>query len=190
MPRRSSVKPETVRSDALPERRLDSIDRKILGELAVDATLRYAELAERVHLSSAAVHERVRRLRTDGTIRRTVALLDGARIGKPLLAFVHLETAGWGKSPELLALRELPEIEEMHSVTGERCMLLKVRVADSRALESLLEQLYRIEGVRRTTTDVVLSTQLERPPQAGMTEALSSARDAPAPPAADLRPRA
>ncbi|MBV9077781.1 MAG: AsnC family transcriptional regulator, partial [Methylobacteriaceae bacterium] len=83
---------------------LDPVDRKLLGLLAEDATLSYAELGRRVHLSPPAVHERVKRLKETGVIRRMAAILDPDRIGKPLLAFVHVDTEGWGKTPAMLRL--------------------------------------------------------------------------------------
>ena len=153
-------------------RTFDATDRKILGELTADADLSYAELGRRVALSPPAVHERVKRMRADGVIRATVALADPASIGKPMLAFVHVDTVGWGKSQELMALAELPELEEIHSVTGDTCLLLKVRVASSQALEGLLARLHDIPGVRGTRTYIALSTYLERPPQAGVSTAL------------------
>jgi DNA-binding Lrp family transcriptional regulator len=99
-----------------------------------------------------------------------VALVDPVAAGKPLLAFVHVDTTGWGKSPELLAVGEHPEVEEIHSVAGDTCMLLKVRTADTQALEGLLARLYATPGVVATRSYVVLSTYLERPAQPGRTE--------------------
>ena len=75
---------------------LDAKDRTLLGALAEDATLSYVQLGERVALSPPAVHERVKRLRRDGAIRGTAARLDGPAVGRPLLAFVHVDTGGWG----------------------------------------------------------------------------------------------
>jgi DNA-binding Lrp family transcriptional regulator len=144
---------------------LDAVDRKLLGILAEDATLGYAELGERLHLSPPAVHERVKRLRRDGVIQATVARLDGARVGRPLLTFVHVDTAGWGKSQSMLALADLPEVEEIHAVTGDTCLLLKVRCAGTQALEDLLARVYAIEGVRGTRSYVVLSSYVERGPR-------------------------
>jgi len=63
----------------------------------------------------------------------------------------------------LEGLAAVPEIEEMHSVAGELCFLLKVRVADTNALLGLIERLRDIEGVEQTQTTVVLKTQLDRP---------------------------
>ncbi|MEO5758757.1 MAG: Lrp/AsnC family transcriptional regulator [Mesorhizobium sp.] len=146
-------------------RELDAIDRKILGVLVDDATVSYAELGDRVGLSPPAAHERVKRLRRSGAIRGTVALVDPKAVRKPLLAFVHVDTKGWGKTPELMAISEHPEVEEIHSVAGDTCMLLKVRTEDTRALEGLLSRLYETPGVTSTRSYVVLSTYLERPVQ-------------------------
>jgi DNA-binding Lrp family transcriptional regulator len=163
-------KTDSVRPPTPIGRSLDAFDRKILGALAANADVSYVELGQRVGLSAPAVHDRVKKLRASGCLRRTVALLDGPAVGKPLLAFVHVDTAGWGGTPELLAMAELPEVEEIHSVAGDACMLLKVRCASSRALEALLARLYANPGVRSTRSYVVLSTYLERTAQAGVTE--------------------
>jgi Lrp/AsnC family transcriptional regulator, leucine-responsive regulatory protein len=151
-------------------RPVDAFDRKILGVLAANADVGYAELGQMVGLSAPAVHDRVKKLRASGCLRRTVALLDGPAIGKPLLAFVHIDNAGWCKTQELMAMAELPEVEEVHSVAGDTCMLLKVRCASSHALEALLARLYAIPGVRSTRSYIVLSTYLERTAQAGITD--------------------
>jgi DNA-binding Lrp family transcriptional regulator len=171
MPR--DVETDGIRPAADPLRPIDAMDRKILGELAVQADLSYAELGERVGLSAPAVHERVRRLKSSGRIKGTVALLDGPAVGKPLLAFIHVDTVGWGKTRQLLALADLPEVEEIHSATGDTCLIVKARVASSRALEGLLAMIYDVPGVRSTRSYVALSTFLERPVQAGISAELA-----------------
>ena len=168
-------KTEAIRKSAAAGRVLDGFDRKILGALVADADVSYAELAEHVGLSPPAVHDRVKKLRASGHLRCTAALLDGPAIGKPLLAFVHVDTTGWGKSDELMALAELPEVEEIHSVAGDTSIMLKVRCASSRALEGLLARLYAIPGVK-TRSYIVLTTYLERPIQAEITENFGEAQ--------------
>jgi Lrp/AsnC family transcriptional regulator, leucine-responsive regulatory protein len=157
--------PKPVRRQAQAATVLDRVDRTLLGLLAEDATLSYAELGQRLHLSPPAVHERVKRLRRDGVIRATVARLDGSRLGRPLLTFIHVDTAGWGKSQSMLALADLPEVEEIHAVTGDACLILKVRTEDTQALEDVLARVYAIEGVRGTRSYVVLSSHVERGPR-------------------------
>jgi Lrp/AsnC family leucine-responsive transcriptional regulator len=160
---------DDVQRNRQPGREVDPIDRKILGVLVDDATISYADLGERVGLSPPAAHERVKRLRRSGAIRATSVIIDPKAVKKPLLAFVHIDTRGWGKTPELMAISECPEVEEIHSVAGDTCMLLKVRTEDTRALEGLLARLYDTPGVTSTRSYVVLSTYLERPVQPEIT---------------------
>lgn len=163
-------KTEAIRRRRPAARPLDQFDRKILGALVADANVSYAELGQMVGLSAPAVHDRVKKLRTSGCLHRTAALLDGPSVGKPLLAFVHVDSASGSKTQELMTLADLPEVEEIHSVAGDACMLLKVRCASGQALEALLSRLYATPGVKGTRSYVVLSTYLERPVQAGVSD--------------------
>lgn len=149
-------------------RALDDFDRKILGVVTENGRATYAEIGERVGLSAPAVHERVKRLRKHA-IRGIGAHLDGPACGKGFLAFVHVDADGWGKSERMLTLRQFPEVEEMHSVAGDTCVIIKVRTANAYALEAFLSQLYVLPGVRSTKSFVVLSTYLERGVQAEIT---------------------
>ena len=148
---------------------LDRMDRKILGALVVDATRGYADLGREVGLSAPAVHERVKKLKAAGVIRRISAAIDGPAVGRPLLVFIHVATNNWGHSEAIDRLSELPELEEMHSVTGDTSMILKVRLANTDALEALLRRINAFESVVATHTFVTLSTYLERPVQAEVT---------------------
>ena len=105
--------------------RLDAVDRRLLGLLANDSTLSYAALGELLHLSAPAVHERVKRLKRDGVILATVARLDGAKLGRPLLCFVQVITSTVKRARQVAALESLPDIEEIHIVTGDSGLLLK-----------------------------------------------------------------
>ena len=69
----------------------------------------------------------------------------------------------------MMGLRDFPEIEEMHSVAGDTCVIMKVRTANAQALEEFLGQLYVISGVKDTKSYVVLSTYLERGVQPELT---------------------
>lgn len=163
------MEPKQVRRKRSEPPALDAFDRKILAALTRDATQSYARLGEDVGLSPAAVHERVKRLRARGAIQSVEARIDPKAVEKPLLAFVHVDTTGWGKSPELLKIAAHPEVEEIHTVAGDACLILKVRTQDPEALEGLLAKIYGAPGVRGTKTYVALTTVLERCVQADKT---------------------
>lgn len=144
---------------------MDAIDRKLLAILADDATIAFRELGQRLGLSAPSVYERVKKLKSQGAIRRTTIEINGEAIGCPLLAFVHVTTEGWGKTPEMLAITDDPRVEELHSVAGDTCMILKVRCEGTLALEQLLKRVYDMPGVRNTRSYISLNTYLERGPR-------------------------
>lgn len=159
---------EDVQRTGQLKRPLDAFDRRILAVLNRDGRATYADIGEQVGLSAPAVHERVKRLRQQA-IKGIGAQLDGPTCGKNFLAFVHVDAGGWGKSERMMGLREFPEIEEMHSVAGDTCVIMKVRTANAQALEEFLAQLYVVPGVKGTKSYVVLSTYLERGVQPELT---------------------
>ena len=166
---RKTAETENVSSSARAPRPLDAFDRRILAALVEDARRSYADIGGQVGLSAPAVFERVKRMRESGALRGATARLDADAVGKPFLAFVHVDTEGWGKSKRMMALSAFPEVEEMHSVAGDACVVLKVRTASAQAMERFLSQLYVLPGVRGTKSYVALSTYLERPVQADVT---------------------
>tara|TARA_B100000965_G_C19443502_1_gene691958 strand:+ start:300 stop:830 length:531 start_codon:yes stop_codon:yes gene_type:complete len=146
---------------------LDAIDRRILGALAEDASRSYAELSKIVNLSAPAVHDRVKRLKRDGVIKGTVAVLDGCKLGRTLLTFLVIDTSNYSATRELLKFADRPEVEELHTVAGDGCVFVKVRANDTESLESFLMEIQSLEGVRSVRSYIALSTFLERGPAPG-----------------------
>jgi len=151
-----------VRTVAI-SRQLDRTDRRILALVQKDASLAQSEIAKRVGLSTAAVHERVKKLEAAGVIKRWTAVVDPTAVGAEVCAFVEVffEHPRFEKG-FLERVKKVDAVLECHHITGEFSLLLKVRVGDMPALqELLLEQLSSHEGVRQTRTVMVLSTVKE-----------------------------
>lgn len=141
---------------------MDRIDRLLLARLQEDANQPYAALGEAVGLSAGAAHERVRKLRERGVIRRTGAEVDPAAVGGAVLAYVSIDSTSWmGDSADRFAA--IPEILEAHIIAGSATVLVKVRTATTEQLQDVLRRLYAIEGVSGTRATVVLETFFERP---------------------------
>jgi len=111
----------------------DETDRRILRELQRDAAQSLDALSERVALSRNACWRRIRRMEESGMIRGRVALLDAARLGLGLTAFVLIRAgahdAAWLDRFQR-AVRALPEVQGAHRMTGELDYVLRVRVRD------------------------------------------------------------
>jgi len=144
---------------------LDKVDAGIISALSRDGRMSYAEVAAEVGLSTAAVHERVKKLLERGTIRRFGLSVAPDKLGLHFTAFVAIRHDGGVRCREIApALQALPEVLELHSVAGEHDCLAKVRTAHARALEDVLYKIKAIPGVARTTSTVVLNTEFEDRP--------------------------
>lgn len=115
---------------------MDAIDRDIVRLLRANGRINQERVASVVGLSRPAVHERVKRLEECGVIRGYEALVDWDAIGLPVAAFVWLRTAGEARCRDvgsaLMRLSgETAMVQECHTVTGEWCLLLKVRAAST-----------------------------------------------------------
>ncbi|MCX5602183.1 Lrp/AsnC family transcriptional regulator [Streptomyces phaeochromogenes] len=141
---------------------MDDVDRALIAELQRDAGQAYALLGRAVGLSAGAAHDRVRKLRERGVIRRTTVEVDPAALGQGVLAFVMVDSSAWmGEASESFAA--IPEIQEAHVIAGTASVLVKVRTATTEQLQDVLRRLYEIEGVSGTHATVVLETFFERP---------------------------
>jgi Lrp/AsnC family leucine-responsive transcriptional regulator len=143
--------------------RLDDIDWALLDELQRDGRAGLRELSRRVGLSAPAVTARVRRLESAGIITGYRAVVDPRALGLPVLAFVRVSGAGGVEADaEFMATaRAIPEIREVHRVTGAETYLLRVQVKTVQDLEQVLRPLWRYGD---TVTGVVMSVPIaDRP---------------------------
>jgi DNA-binding Lrp family transcriptional regulator len=122
---------------------LDELDLRIIEALQEDASIENQELARRVNLSAAPCLRRVRRLREEGVIKRTVALVDAARLGLAVevYAFIGLENqrAASGQQFETM-LRRRPEVLECVRLSGAYDYLLRVVVPSIDAYSAFIDR--------------------------------------------------
>jgi Lrp/AsnC family transcriptional regulator, leucine-responsive regulatory protein len=147
---------------------VDDIDRRLLAELQRDATQPYAALGQAVGLSAGSAHDRVRKLRAQGVVRRTTIEVDPVAVDRGVLAFVMIDANAWmGDPPTREALASVPEIMEAHVVAGSSSLLVKIRAATTEQLQGVLRRIFTVDGVTGTQSIVVLQTFFERPLQLG-----------------------
>nr|WP_314257645.1 Lrp/AsnC family transcriptional regulator [uncultured Devosia sp.] len=128
---------------------LDDRDRKILDLLQADAEMAVGEIAEVVSLSASACSRRIARLREEGYIGRSVALLDRKTMGLPTTVFVIVRTgkheAGWLEQFHA-AVSTIPEIVEVHRLTGNFDYIIKLVLPNVEHYDVIYRQLVgRIE---------------------------------------------
>ncbi|GAA0365060.1 Lrp/AsnC family transcriptional regulator [Bowmanella denitrificans] len=122
--------------------KLDKFDREILRVLQKDATVSMAELSQKVGLSHTPCWRRVKRLESDGIIKRKVTLLDGKKLNLGVSVFIYVTLKNHDE--ESLngfeaAVQHIAEVVECHTTSGEKDYLLKVVVESIEEYEQLLK---------------------------------------------------
>src|SRR5579859_262886 len=117
---------------------MDKLDKKILEQLQKDAGLTAVELADRIGLSKAPCWRRIKRLEEQGVIKQTVALLDARALNLGTTVFVTLKTANHSEAwfeRFVKAVRDIPEVTEIHRMSGDVDYLMRIVVPDIDAYE-------------------------------------------------------
>ena len=120
---------------------LDAIDKRIICELQVDASLSSAELAARVGSSTASCWRRIKALEMAGVLTATVRLVDAEKVGRGVNVLCEVRMKSHARDSIVRFeefVRSRPEIMECFSMSGEWDYLLRVVVADVADYEHFL----------------------------------------------------
>lgn len=139
---------------------IDQTDLEILRLLQHNAELTNKEISAKLHKSVAAVHERVRRLKEQGYIKRVVAILDRKKIDRSLIAFSHVllkdHSANTLSSFEKEVIR-FPEVMECFQMTGTFDFILRIATADMDAYHVFYRKLATLPNITTVQSFFVLS---------------------------------
>ncbi|CAN5718359.1 Lrp/AsnC family transcriptional regulator [soil metagenome] len=144
-----------------PKAQVDDTDWAILDALQADGRLPFSELGRRVALSPPAVAERVRRLEGTGVIQGYRAVVDPTVLGAGIEALVRVRVPNSSSARFSQAVLERPEILQCDHVTGEDCMVVRVRTSSMARLEGLVGA---IGAFGPTTTSLVFSSEVRDRP--------------------------
>lgn len=140
---------------------MDKLDRKILELLQKDGGLTAADVAERVGLSKAPCWRRIRRLEEEGVIKQTVALLDARHLNLGTNVFVTLKTANHSEAwfeKFVKAVRDIPEVVEIHRMSGDVDYLMRIVVPDIDAYDLVYKRLIAAVEFKDVSASFALET--------------------------------
>jgi DNA-binding Lrp family transcriptional regulator len=141
---------------------LDDLDRRLIALLQADARASAADLARRLGVARTTVLARIARLERSGVITGYTVRLAADEAEHGVEAYVGITTEPKSARDVTLRLAALPELRQLCSVSGEFDYLALLRAESPARLDALLDEIGAIEGVRRTTTSVVLGRRIDR----------------------------
>ena len=141
---------------------LDPTDIALLALLRDDARAPTAELARRLKLSRTTVQSRMERLQRRRVIAGYTVVVPAELEADLARAHVLITLAPKRSGAIEIALRKIPEVRVLHSVSGPFDLIAVVAAASIGELDALIDRIGGLDGVERTTSAIVLSTRIQR----------------------------
>jgi Lrp/AsnC family transcriptional regulator len=140
---------------------MDKLDAKILDLLQENAELTAAEIADRVGLSKAPCWRRIQKPTADGVIRGRVMLLDAHALNVGTTVFVTLKTGNHSEAwfeRFVRAVRDIPEVTEIHRMSGDVDYLIRIVVPDIDAYDVVYKRLISAVEFQDVSASFALET--------------------------------
>jgi DNA-binding Lrp family transcriptional regulator len=139
---------------------IDALDARLIRAMCDTPRAGVMELARQLGVARGTVQARLDKLQQRGVICGFDPDLDLRAMGYEVLAFVSLEIAQGHLDVVCRHLREIPEVLEIHSVTGQGDLLCRVVAHTNDHLQHVIGQMLEVAGINRTTTQIALTEQL------------------------------
>lgn len=141
---------------------LDEIDRALIGALRSGGRIGNTQLANEVGLARGTVQSRLARLEQRGVIVAWGPELNAAATAYNVTAFVTLSIAQGAHDKVVAGLTGIPEVIEVHVVTGGGDLLCRVVATSNDHLHELVQRIVAIAGVLRSESQLALHTSVQR----------------------------
>ena len=141
---------------------LDDTDRALLALLRENARASTTELGRRLGLSRTTVQSRLQRLERRRVVAGYTVVVNEEAEGPLVQAHVLITAAPKQGGAIEAALRRVPQLRLLHSVSGPFDFIAVLSAASIGELDALIDRIGALQGVERTTSAIVLSTRIQR----------------------------
>lgn len=141
--------------------RVDALDTEVLQLFAAEPRIGVLEASRRLGVARGTVQARLDRLATAGVIRDWAPQLDPAALGWPVTAFLSLQIRQHGgHDPVGRHLAGIPEVLEVHTITGSGDLWCRVVARSNADLQRVIDHVVAYADVERVETVIALATQV------------------------------
>jgi DNA-binding Lrp family transcriptional regulator len=143
-------------SIVLNEKRVDPTDARLLMALVAQPRATAVSLTSQTGLSRNTVQARLAKLEQQGVLDSLERQIPPAMLGYPLTAFITTQVTQRRLDEVADALSDIPEVLQVHGISGQIDLLVHVVAADADDLYRIAGQILAIPGVERTNTALVM----------------------------------
>ena len=141
---------------------LDDIDNKILAMLMDDARIPISTIAKNAAIARTTVIARIQGMENRGVIAGYSVRLNQALYEPAVRAYVGITIDARSAAKLMALLQKMPEVETLCAVSGTIDYMLTLRCRSTGELDRLLDQIGSTEGVKQTSTSIILTKRIDR----------------------------
>ncbi|MEV6106945.1 Lrp/AsnC family transcriptional regulator [Streptomyces sp. NPDC051940] len=135
---------------------IDALDGRLLTLLATEPRIGVMEASRRLGVARGTVQARLDRLQSNGVIRGFGPDVDPAALGYPVTAFATLEISQGLGADVRAHLATVPEVLELHTITGHGDMLARIVARSNADLQRVIDRVVGFDGIVRASTAIVM----------------------------------
>jgi DNA-binding Lrp family transcriptional regulator len=140
---------------------IDALDARLLALLDAEPRIGVLECSRRLRVARGTVQARLDRLASRGVIRGHGPDIDPAALGYGVTSFVTLEIRQrYGHDPVAAHLAEIPEVLEVHTITGSGDLLCRIVARSNADLQRVIDRIMSHDGIVRSATIIALAEQI------------------------------
>jgi DNA-binding Lrp family transcriptional regulator len=140
---------------------IDRLDAELIALLAQEPRIGVLECARRLRVARGTVQARLDRLTDRGVVRGYGPDIAPGALGYGVTAFVTLEIAqSRGHDPASAHLGTIPEVLEVHTITGSGDLLCRIVARSNSDLQRVIDQVVSYHGIVRASTIIALAEQI------------------------------
>jgi DNA-binding Lrp family transcriptional regulator len=137
---------------------IDGLDARLLALLTAEPRIGVLEASRRLGVARGTVQARLDRLQQRGVVTGYGPDIDPVALGHGVTAFVTLEIRqASGHDPVADGLAAIPEVLEVHTITGPGDMLCRVVARTNADLQRVIDAIVAVPGVVRAATVIALA---------------------------------
>jgi DNA-binding Lrp family transcriptional regulator len=138
----------------------DHRDAAVIRLVTEEPRIGVLEASRRLGVARGTVQARIDRLQARGVVRGFGPQVDPEALGYAVTAFATLEIRQ-GRGRDVRAhLATIPELLEMHTITGAGDMLCRIVARSNRDLQHVIDRLVDFDGIMRTSTMIAMENPI------------------------------
>ena len=138
---------------------MDELDGRLIAALKRNGRASLSELAHLLGVTRSTVRVRLDKLVHGGEIAGFTVLTRSDVRPDAVRGLMMLEIAGRGAEKSMKQLQRMPEVQAVHSTNGAWDLIAEIGTDTLEHFDQVLFAIRRLEGVKRSETNLLLSTR-------------------------------